>query len=628
MAKIELPEPWAGVVRPLRARMVKVERDAHAATAVRVLSTTALVIAAACAKPAMPVAAASFDPAPWLQDFAQLEHHLGVAYANLEWSYAHRGLKLDRLASETRLQIRGANSDRQAFRALASFIATFRDPHLTVTPPRGLVRRVRYGLQLATDGLAIVVAHIDGAACDVAAGDVVTTIGDRPALEMLDANLKLSRTSNRATALDWAVAKITDSWFAPEPSLDFTVIHRGREVRCHMSPLPEPSSGPQAAQQEISWSMPSAQACAALGVEPTADPFGFPTAHHPELEVLEDAHNAFSTGIVHLRQGGTLGWLHIPSFSHEAYPRACAEEWDRQRGARTGACGDACQDEFTTALSDRLAHDAVERLQRLARAHVSAIVVDIADNGGGTDWVRDVARAISPVSLQCPAVTGIRHRHWQESLERADRALASCEVPGLAPRDRARLEAERATTARLLAASRQSCDLSGLFEGVPKICSLLLDQKPRAPCDPLPLGGPETPDLPPSCTLFERPWTRAVHGVVDVPVFVLINRSTGSAAEWLAAVLQDNRAATLVGEQTAGAGCGYTDGGIPLELSRTGIAVAVPDCARYRRDGTNEIDGIRPDVALDWTLTDRTGRWASYAEKALSEADRLFHAAQ
>jgi hypothetical protein len=616
MAKIELPDP------------VKVERDAHADAAVRMLLAAVLVIAAGCARPAMPSAAASFDPAPWLQDFAQVEHHLGVAYANLEWNHAHRGLKLDRLASETRLQIRGASSSRQAFRALASFIAAFRDPHLTVTPPGGLVRRVRYGLRLATDGRAIVIAHIDGAACDAAAGDVVPTIGGRPALETLDANLKLSRTSNRATALDWAVAKITDSWFAPESSLDFTVIHRGREVHCHLPALPEPSSGSQAAQPEISWRMPGAQACAALGVEPNADPFGFSTAHHPELEVLDDAHNAFGTGIVRLRQGGTLGWLHIPSFSHEAYPRVCAEEWDRQREARTGGCGDACQDEFTTALSDRFAHDAVERLQQLARAHVSAIVVDIADNGGGTDWVRDVARAISPVSLLCPAVTGIRHRHWQDGLERADRALASCDVPGLAQRDRAWLQAERATTARLLTASRQSCDLFGLFDGAPKTCSLLLDQRPPAPCDPPPLGGPETLDLPPSCTLFERPGTPAARGVVDVPVFVLINRSTGSAAEWFAAVLQDNRAAVLVGEQTAGAGCGYTDGGIPLKLSRTGIAIAVPDCARYRRDGTNEIDGIHPDVALDWTLADRTGRWASYAEKALSEADRLFHAAR
>jgi hypothetical protein len=373
--------------------------------------------------------------------------------------------------------------------------------------------------------------------------------------------------------------------------------------------------------------MPGTQACAALGVEPTADPFGFPSARHPELEVLDDAHNVFGAGIVHLRQGRTLGWLHVPSFSHEAYPRACAEAWDQQRGARAGGCAEECQDEFTTALGERFVHDAVERLRQLGHARVDAIVVDIAGNGGGTDWVTDVARAISPVRLLCPAVAGIRHRHWQDAFERAGRALASCDVSGLAAGDRALLEAERATTARLLAASRRPCDLSGLFEGKPTTCSLGLEPMPPAPCDPAPLEGPGAPGLPPTCKLFGRSGHPAAHDVVDVPVFVLINRSTGSAAEWFAAVLQDNHAATLVGEQTAGAGCGYTDGGIPLTLAHTGLVVAAPDCARYRRDGTNEIDGVRPDVALDWTLADRTGRWASYAEKALSEAETLFHAA-
>jgi hypothetical protein len=592
----------------------------------RVVSAAGLAVVAACARPPVPPAAGSFDPAPWLQDLTQLEHHLGIAYANLEWRHAH-GVRLDQLAGETERRIREARSDRHAFRALTAFIAAFRDPHLTLTPPASLVRKVRYGVRFATDGQVIVVSRIDGAACDVAAGDAVTAIQGRPALETLEANLALSRTSNRLTALDSAVAKITDSWFAPEPSLDFTVAHRGHEVRCHLLPLAEPSSVGEPAQAEIPWAAPGAQACAALGVEPAGEPFGFPGARHPELEVLDDPHNAFDAGIVHLRHGRTLGWLHVPSFSHEAYPRACAEAWDRQRGGRAGGCGEACQDEFVTALGERFVDDAVARLRELGRARVNAIVVDIAGNGGGTDWVTDVARAISPVRLMCPAVAGIHHRHWQDALERTERALASCEVPGLAARDRARLDAERAATAGLLAASRRPCDLFGLFAGVPKTCSLVLEQMPAAPCDPPPLTAPATPALPDSCKLFERPGRPAARGVVDVPIFVLINRNTGSAAEWFAVVLQDNHAATLIGEQTAGAGCGYTDGGIPLTLSHTGIAVAAPDCARYRRDGSNEVDGIRPDAELDWTITDRTGRWASYAEKALSEAERLFHAA-
>lgn len=132
------------------------------------------------------------------------------------------------------------------------------------------------------------------------------------------------------------------------------------------------------------------------------------------------------------------------------------------------------------------------------------IVVDIAGNGGGTDWVRDVARAITPVRLTCPAVAGIHHPHWQDAFGRAGRALASCEVPGLAARDRARLDAERAATAGLLAASRRPCDLFGLFAGGPKTCSLVLEPMPAAPCDPPPLTAAVTSELPGSCKVFEH----------------------------------------------------------------------------------------------------------------------------
>jgi C-terminal processing protease CtpA/Prc len=79
-------------------------------------------------------------------------------------------------------------------------------------------------------------------------------------------------------------------------------------------------------------------------------------------------------------------------------------------------------------------------------------------------------------------------------------------------------------------------------------------------------------------------------------------------------MLRDNGAATVIGERTNGAGCGYTDGGLPIELPNSGLVVWMPDCARYRIDGRNEIEGIDPDVALAWSELDAAERAAAVAQ--------------
>jgi hypothetical protein len=98
------------------------------------------------------------------------------------------------------------------------------------------------------------------------------------------------------------------------------------------------------------------------------------------------------------------------------------------------------------------------------------------------------------------------------------------------------------------------------------------------------------------------------------PLMVLVDSETWSAAEEFAAVLQDNHAATIIGEPTGGAGCGHTDGGTPTTLKNSRAILEVPDCARIRADGSNEVRGIRPDVLTGWRNTDgRTRRAADFA---------------
>ncbi len=59
---------------------------------------------------------------------------------------------------------------------------------------------------------------------------------------------------------------------------------------------------------------------------------------------------------------------------------------------------------------------------------------------------------------------------------------------------------------------------------------------------------------------------------------------------------------------------------IPLVLEHVGLRVMAPDCIRYRKDGTNEIEGMERDVALDWDGDSRTER----TRKVLAALTELF----
>lgn len=82
------------------------------------------------------------------------------------------------------------------------------------------------------------------------------------------------------------------------------------------------------------------------------------------------------------------------------------------------------------------------------------------------------------------------------------------------------------------------------------------------------------------------------------PVFVLTDRGTGSAAEDFVVWLKENGVAVVLGRRTAGAGGGYVNGGGRIRLAAAPFDVMAPNCARFLSDGTNEIEGIAPDVEL------------------------------
>jgi hypothetical protein len=97
------------------------------------------------------------------------------------------------------------------------------------------------------------------------------------------------------------------------------------------------------------------------------------------------------------------------------------------------------------------------------------------------------------------------------------------------------------------------------------------------------------------------------------PVFILADANTGSASEDFLAWLQQNGVAVVIGARTAGAGCGYVDGGGHIRLEAGPFDVMAPNCARFLNDGTNEIEGIRPDIEIPMTKDARDRQAAALA---------------
>lgn len=85
------------------------------------------------------------------------------------------------------------------------------------------------------------------------------------------------------------------------------------------------------------------------------------------------------------------------------------------------------------------------------------------------------------------------------------------------------------------------------------------------------------------------------------PVYILVDGSTASASEDFVAWLAQNGVARVIGERTKGAGCGYIDGGGRIELATAPFDVMAPNCARFLNDGTNELEGIAPDIEIPMT---------------------------
>jgi hypothetical protein len=342
-------------------------------------------------------------------------------------------------------------------------------------------------------------------------------------------------------------------------------------------------------------------ACGALGYQDDGHGFEFPVDRLPGWEDLPDD-GAFPGGTFALPDGRRVGILRIAQFGENRYRAACAEIWDAD--PPDGPCDEACLEAFRRLASDALAVRVADRVRALESAGIDALVVDVTGNGGGSEWVDPVTRIFSAKPLRSMRATSIRHpRSIEDDEERLAEVRAALAEPGLPEASRARLSEAAERLAAVLAELRAPCDRAPLWRGRAVGCSQLVATPTYATgvFDWLPEGALAGVADSIAADLYSPLGRDVPAGVWDGPLFVLADGRSASATEAFIAMLEDNGAAVVIGEGTYGAGCGYLDGGLPIELPNSGIEVWMPDCARYRIDGTNEIEGIEPDIPVPWS---------------------------
>ncbi|HEX8292616.1 MAG TPA: S41 family peptidase [Pyrinomonadaceae bacterium] len=321
-------------------------------------------------------------------------------------------------------------------------------------------------------------------------------------------------------------------------------------------------------------------------------------------EVKTEDSRYFPAGLLSLPGGRSVGVIRIHLFSEYMFPGLCERAASEAGLDGASPCDEECEDRVERAAANLLTAAFARQITTLKRSRISALVVDVTGNGGGTNWVEPAARTLTAAPLRSPRQAFIRHEHWTRQL-RARLAAVEADASQATPAHRGLLLRAAETLRQALRETQQPCARESIWEDRKPGCSLVAAAPPLYPQSVLPYAKPGSlPDAPSSRYIFYPSRYAYVEGVYTGRLLVLVDRGTASSAEYFTAMLRDNRAATVIGEPTVGAGCGYTNGGIPTVLKNSRARVKIPDCVRVRADGSNEVAGITPDSLIPWRRND------------------------
>lgn len=326
----------------------------------------------------------------------------------------------------------------------------------------------------------------------------------------------------------------------------------------------------------------------------------------PEFTGIRDSDSQdFPAGILRLPGKPALGVIRIGWFSEYAHPGICRAAQRERAISDEAPCDNSCQEQFQLGVADLLTGALERRIRSLEKDGAAQLMIDVTGNGGGTNWVEPAARVLSPIHLKSPRYAFVKDQHWVKQLRERLTAVQAdlAEAP---VRRRQQLEDAAATLRHGIDVASKPCALTAYWQqqDVKPGCSNL-EANLLYTSGILPYAEPgEFAGLKSRWVFFYPSRYDYAEGTNHLPLIILVDSDTGSSAEYFSAMLQDNKAATIVGQVTVGAGCGFTDGGIKTRLDNSGADVRLPDCARLRSDGSNEVSGIVPDILLPWVEKD------------------------
>lgn len=310
--------------------------------------------------------------------------------------------------------------------------------------------------------------------------------------------------------------------------------------------------------------------------------------------------------------GQRIGLLRIGQFDPHVSPSLCEEAVRQLAVAIDRPCDEDCKNKIITFAYQRLTATLGQRLRDLGSRGAKLLIVDITGNGGGSEWTEAAARMMTPRRLTSARVGFVRGKHWERLWQEQAQRLRQFAAKARG-NDKARLLGWAAEAESAGREAQRRCSPTGdtacPWLGQGGFASGMVGSvKPG-----------EFADEEWGVHIFnpgQHPYTE---GAWAGPLAILVDDETHSAAEQFAALLQDNGAGLIAGSRTGGSGCGYSWGGTPVTLPYSGGVLRLPDCARYRADGSNEVRGILPDVDIPWRSNDGRKLRASMLQRALAD---------